>query len=141
MKPQPNHVATVRKTGPTVCEQGLLERVRPGGYAGNLRTVSPTGSGADGIKNSCCKRWRFGVRKISPDPERMRGRGRFVNNDMVSSQIRVELPARVAHLAHVVPAPASAILSARLVAWVRSEPAVGAMDLQRLGTGRHLHRE
>jgi len=79
--------------------------------------------------------------KISPDPERMRGRGRFVNNDMVSSQIRVELPARAAHLAHIVPAPASAILSARLVSWVRSEPAVGTMDLQRLGTGRHLHRE
>ena len=79
--------------------------------------------------------------KMSPDPERMRGRGRLVQNDMVSSQIRVELPARAAHLAHVVSAPASAILSARLVAWLRSEPAVGAMDLQRLGTGRHLHRE
>ncbi len=79
--------------------------------------------------------------KMLPDPERMRGRGPFVHNDMVSSQIRVKLLAVAAYLAHIVPAPASAILSARLVSWVRSEPAVGAMDLQRLGTGRHLHRE
>ena len=74
-------------------------------------------------------------------PRKDEGRGRFVQNDMVSSQIRVELPARAAHLAHVVSAPASAILSARLVAWLRSEPAVGTMDLQRLGTGRQFHRE
>jgi hypothetical protein len=74
-------------------------------------------------------------------PRKDGGRGRFAHNDMASSQIRVGLPARAAHFAHVVPAPASAIRLARLVAWVRSEPAAGAMDLQRLGTGRHLHRE
>jgi hypothetical protein len=33
MKPQLNHVATVRKTGPTVYEQGLLERFRQQGRA------------------------------------------------------------------------------------------------------------